>query len=150
MVTNRPLTARTAFDRTRIEGDLPTGWEAELYRNGELLGFAKSDGSQRYVFDDVQLLYGENRIRVVLYGPQGQVREREELLNVGQDNVPKGKTWYWVGANQPGRDLITLEKPPDAGRPAHGAGRGLGGAWARRPARRSACWRGRCSSTTSG
>jgi len=114
VVTNRPLTARTSFDRTRIEGDLPTGWEAEIYRNGELLGFAKSDGSQRYVFEDVQLLYGENRIRVVLYGPQGQVREREELLNVGQDNVPRGKTWYWVGANQPGRDLITLEKPPDA------------------------------------
>ena len=113
VVTNRPLTARTAFDRTRIEGDLPTGWEAELYRNGELLGFAKSDGSQRYVFEDVQLLYGENRLRVVLYGPQGQVKEREELLNVGQDNIPKGKTWYWVGANQPGKDLISLKKPPD-------------------------------------
>ncbi|MBW0006395.1 MAG: carboxypeptidase regulatory-like domain-containing protein, partial [Sphingomonas sp.] len=114
VVTNRPLTARTAFDRTRIEGDLPTGWEAELYRNGELLGFAKSDGTQRYIFEDVQLLYGENRIRVVLYGPQGQVHEREDLLNVGQDNVPKGKTWYWAGVNQPGRDLITLEKPPDS------------------------------------
>ena len=49
----------------------------------------------------------------MLYGPQGQVKERDEMLNVGQDNVPKGKTWYWVGANQPGRDLITLEKPPD-------------------------------------
>jgi hypothetical protein len=113
VVTNRPLTARTAFDRTRIEGDLPTGWEAEIYRNGELLGFAKSDPSQRYVFDDVQLLYGENKIRVVLYGPQGQVRERDETLNVGNDDVPKGKTWYWLGANQPGRDLVTLEKPPD-------------------------------------
>src|SRR6476646_555856 len=113
VITNRPLTAQTAFDRTRIEGDLPSGWEAELYRNGELLGFAKSDASQRYVFEDVQLLYGENRIRVVQYGPQGQVREREELLNVGQDNVPKGKTWYWAGGNQPSRDLVTLEKPPD-------------------------------------
>ena len=113
VVTNRPLTARTAFDHTRVEGDLPTGWEAELYRNGELLGFAKADGSQRYVFDNVQLLYGENRVRVVLYGPQGQVRMRDEIYNVGQDDVPKGKTWYWVGANQPDRDLITLEKPPD-------------------------------------
>ena len=117
LITNRPLTARTAFDRTRLEGDLPTGWEAELYRNGELLGFAKPDSSQRYVFEDVQLLYGENRIRVVLYGPQGQVRERDETLNVGQDDVPKGKTWYWLGANEPGRDLITLEKPPDGGLP---------------------------------
>jgi len=112
VLTNRPLAARTAFDRTHIEGDLPAGWEAELYRNGELLGFAKAGSSQRYVFDDVQLLYGENRIRVVLYGPQGQVKEREEILNVGQDNVPKGKTWYWIGANQPGRDLISLDTPP--------------------------------------
>ena len=117
VITNRPLTARTAFDRTRIEGDLPTGWEAEVYRNGELLGFAHSDGSQRYVFDDVQLLYGQNEIRVVLYGPQGQVREREDLIDVAQDNVPKGKTWYWLGANQPGRDLVSLEKPPDSGFP---------------------------------
>ena len=113
VVTNRPLTARTAFDRTRIEGDLPVGWEAEIYRNGELLGFAKSGGSQRYLFEEVQLLYGENRIRVVLYGPQGQVKEHEEVLNVGQDNIPSGKTWYWAGANQPARDLVTLEKPPD-------------------------------------
>ena len=113
VLTNRPLSARTAFDRTRIEGDLPTGWEAEIYRNGELLGFAKADSSQRYVFDDVQLLYGENKVRVVLYGPQGQVRERDETINVGEDNVPRGKTWYWMGANQPGRDLIALEKPPD-------------------------------------
>ena len=113
IITNRPPTARTAFDRTRVEGDLPSGWEAEVYRNGELLGFAKSDASQRYVFDDIQLLYGENRIRVVLYGPQGQVREREQIYNVATDNVPKGKTWYWIGANEPGRDLVTLEKPPD-------------------------------------
>src|SRR5205085_2841997 len=104
-------------DRTRIQGDLPTGWEAEIYRNGELLGFAKSDSSQRYAFDDVQLLYGENQVRVVLYGPQGQVREREELIDVAQDNVPKGKTWYWLGANQPSRDLVNLEKPPDTGFP---------------------------------
>ena len=113
VVTNRPLSTRVAFDRTRFEGDLPSGWEAEIYRNGELLGFAKPDGSQRYVFDNVQLLYGENQIEVRLYGPQGQVRTRDELINVGQDNVPKGKTWYWAGFNQPGRDVLELEKPPD-------------------------------------
>jgi hypothetical protein len=116
VVTNRPLASRSAFDHTRIEGDLPTGWEAELYRNGELLGFAKPNGSQRYVFDDVPLFYGDNSIRIVLYGPQGQIRERNEQVNIGQDNVPKGKTWYWAGFNQPGRDLIRLEKLPDAER----------------------------------
>ena len=114
VVTNRPLTTQTAFDRTRFEGDLPAGWEAELYRNSELFGFAKANSSNRYVFDDVQLLYGENRINVVLYGPQGQIRSREEVINVGQDHVPAGKTWYWAGFNQPARDLLTLHKPPDA------------------------------------
>ena len=114
ILTNRPLTAKTAFDHTTIEGDLPSGWEAELYRNGELLAFAKADASQRYVFDNVQLLYGENRIKVLLYGPQGQIKERDETLNVGNDDVPAGKTWYWIGANEPGKDLINLEKPPDA------------------------------------
>ena len=113
VVTNRPLAARAAFDRTRFEGDLPSGWEAEIYRNGELLGFANAKAGQRYAFENVQLLYGENRVQIVLYGPQGQVRTREEVINVGQDNVPAGKTWYWAGVSQPGRDLLALEKPPD-------------------------------------
>jgi hypothetical protein len=109
VLTNRPLRNPTAFDRTRFEGELPAGWEAELYRNGELIAFARPIAGQRYVFDDVTLLYGENNISIVLYGPQGQIRTREELINVGQENVPAGKTWYWVGANQPGRELIALD-----------------------------------------
>jgi hypothetical protein len=113
VITNRPLTTQAAFDRTRFEGDLPSGWEAEIYRNGELLGFAKADSTQRYVFDDVQLLYGQNEIAIVAYGPQGQIKTRQETIDVGKDNVPAGKTWYWAGFNQPGKDIFTLKKPPD-------------------------------------
>jgi hypothetical protein len=105
-VTNRPLFNPVAFDRTRFEGDLPTGWDAELYRNGELLAFSRSNGSQRYIFDDVPLLYGDNRIEILVYGPQGQQRSRLEHINVGQEQVPAGKTWYWAGVSQPGKDLL--------------------------------------------
>jgi hypothetical protein len=108
VVTNRPLFNPTAFDKTRFEGDLPAGWEAELYRNGELLAFARPTGDSRYVFQDVQLLYGENRVSIVLYGPQGQIRTREELINIGEQNLPPGKTWYWAGVNQPGRDVVSF------------------------------------------
>jgi hypothetical protein len=108
VMTNRPVVNPTSFDRTRLEGELPAGWEAELYRNGQLLAFARSDERQRYIFDDVQLLYGENQITIILYGPQGQIRTRDEVINVGQENVPPGKTWYWAGVNQPGRDLVAL------------------------------------------
>ena len=113
VVTNRPLFSPTGFDRTHFEGDLPAGWEAELYRNGELLAFAPTGTDQRYHFDDIQLLYGENRIEILLYGPQGQVRSRVESVNVADAAAPPGKTWYWAGVNQPGRDLVTLRSRPD-------------------------------------
>ena len=108
-VTNQPLFTPAAFDRTRIEGDLPLGWEAEIYRNGQLLGFAEAGDDQRYHFDDVQLIYGDNQIDIVLYGPQGQIRTRTENVNVGQENVPAGKTWYWAGINQPGKDIVNFQ-----------------------------------------
>jgi hypothetical protein len=117
-VTNQPLFTPASFDRTRFEGELPAGWEAEIYRNGQLLGFGDASADQRYHFDDVQLLYGENRIDIVLYGPQGQVRTRSETVNVGQDNVPPGETWYWAGVNQPGRDLVNfIARPEDSNVP---------------------------------
>ena len=105
-VTNRPLVNQVAFDRTRFEGDLPSGWDSELYRNGELLAFSRSEGSQRYVFEDVPLIYGDNRFEIVLYGPQGQQRSRLEYINVGENQVPPGQTWYWAGVNQPGKAVL--------------------------------------------
>jgi hypothetical protein len=107
-VTNQPLFTPASFDRTRFEGELPAGWEAELYRNGQLMAFAEAGDDQRYHFEDVQLLYGDNQVDIVLYGPQGQIRTRTETVNIGQENVPSGKTWYWAGINQPGRDLVNF------------------------------------------
>jgi hypothetical protein len=106
-ITNRPLFNPVAFDRTRFEGELPSGWDAELYRNGELIAFSRANGSQRYVFEDVPLIYGDNRFEIVTYGPQGQQRSRLEYLNVGPDNVPPGQTWYWAGISQPGKDILS-------------------------------------------
>ena len=131
VVTNRPLFNPTAFDKTRFEGDLPVGWEAELYRNGELLAFARPT-SGRYAFEDVQLLYGENQISIILYGPQGQIRTREEMINVGQENVPPGKTWYWAGANQPERDVVAFRESRRGPPSAQGSGGGLARARPRR------------------
>ena len=41
LITNRPLDQPSAFDRTSFTGDLPSGWEAEIYRNGALLGLCR-------------------------------------------------------------------------------------------------------------
>jgi hypothetical protein len=108
MVTNRPVERLDSFDRTDFRGELPNGWDAELYRNGQLLMFATNRADGRYEFLDVPLLYGQNRFEVVLYGPQGQIRREERNVPVGLDSIPPRKTYYWAGAYQEGRDLIGL------------------------------------------
>ena len=108
MVTNRPVERRDSFDRTDFRGELPSNWDAELYRNGQLLMFANNRADGRYEFLDVPLLYGQNRFEIVLYGPQGQIRREIRNVPVGLDSIPPRKTYYWAGAYQDGHDLIGL------------------------------------------
>ncbi len=112
-VTNRPVKRPDNFDRTSFQGELPAGWDAELYRNGQLLAFANERADGRYEFVDVPLIYGHNRFEVVLYGPQGQIRREERVIPVGTDSIPPRTTWYWAGINQPGRDLVSLSREPN-------------------------------------
>jgi hypothetical protein len=115
-VTNRPVERREAFDRTDFRGELPSGWDAELYRNGQLLGFADSRADGRYEFLDVPLLYGQNQFEIVLYGPQGQVKRDRRTVAVGLDSIPLEKTYYWFAVDDEGRELIGLAKRNRFGR----------------------------------
>lgn len=108
VVTNRPIERPESFDRTSFRGDLPAGWDAELYRNGQLLAFATPNAAGRYEFLDVELQYGGNRFEIVLYGPQGQVRREIKQLQVGMDSIPPRQTWYWAGIAEDDSDLINL------------------------------------------
>ena len=116
VITNRPVDRPVNFDRTDFRGELPHGWDAELYRNGQLMAFANDRADGRYEFLDVPLQYGQNRFEVVLYGPQGQIRREVKSVPVGLDSIPPRKTWYWAGADEEGRDLINLYNAPVFGR----------------------------------
>lgn len=118
MITNRPVERSDRFDKIDLRGELPRGWDAELYRNGQLLAFAQDRADGRYEFLDTPLQYGQNRFEVVLYGPQGQIRREVKSVPVGLDSIPPRKTFYWAGINEDGRDLIDLGR---------GAVYGLGG-----------------------
>jgi hypothetical protein len=107
-VTNRPLARPDSFDRTSFRGELPAGWDAELYRNGVLIGFMQSRGDGRYEFLDVPLLYGQNRLEIVLYGPQGQERRDIRMIPVGPDAIPPRETYYWAGVQETNADLINF------------------------------------------
>ncbi|WP_432768704.1 MAG: carboxypeptidase regulatory-like domain-containing protein [Sphingopyxis sp.] len=106
VLTNRPVERPDSFDKTSFRGDLPAGWDAELYRNGQLLAFTSPNGDGRYEFLDVPLQYGTNRFEIVLYGPQGQIRREIRQLQVGVDSIPPRETWYWAGVAQENADLV--------------------------------------------
>jgi hypothetical protein len=105
-VTNRPVGRPDSFDRTNFRGELPAGWDAELYRNDQLIGYVQSRGDGRYEFLDVPLNYGQNRFEIILYGPQGQIRRDIQLIPVGPDSIPPRETYYWAAIQEAGRDLI--------------------------------------------
>jgi hypothetical protein len=105
-VSNFPLQLQTQFDRQSFRGDLPPGWEAELYRGDELLAFAQSRADGLYEFLDVPLLFGLNLFRVELYGPQGQHRSEARRFNVGDTLTPKGRVYYRLAGNQPSYHLL--------------------------------------------
>lgn len=81
-----------AFGTSTIEGEATPGWEVELYRNGVLIDFIQVDESAKYQFNDVELNYGDNVFDIRLYGPLGQVENRREQINIGDQMLSEGDT----------------------------------------------------------
>src|SRR5690606_39713439 len=73
-IGNYPLDRSSSFSTTTLRGAMPAGWDAELYRNGQLIAYQGSSMDGRYEFGDVELLDGRHDLAIVPYGPQGQVR----------------------------------------------------------------------------
>ena len=86
-----------------------------MYRNNELLDFGTVDNTGEYRFENVQLMSGNNTIRVVLYGPQGQIDERSENYVIGGGMVKPGEVSYDVGMVDMDRDFIPIDQDPRTG-----------------------------------
>jgi hypothetical protein len=114
-VSNRALQQSDRFGKTVLRGTLPLGWDAELYRNGQLLAFQGSTSDGRYEFE-VNLLFGANELEVVLYGPQGQIRRESQSIPVGHGALAAGKIEYWAGVIERNHDLISFGRPPPSAR----------------------------------
>jgi hypothetical protein len=112
-VSNVPLQLQSHFDRQSFRGDLPPGWEAELYRGTELLAYAQARSDGLYEFLDAPLLFGLNVFRVELYGPQGQRRSETRRYNVGESLTPRGRFYYRFVGNRSNYRLLGTD-PIDA------------------------------------
>ncbi|MFB3135738.1 MAG: SPOR domain-containing protein [Rhodospirillales bacterium] len=106
-ISSFPLHRSTEFDTITLHGDLPVGWEIELYRNEVLLDFQASRADGLFDFEDVPLLFGFNLLRLKFYGPQGQRREEVRRILVGQKQLPPGENYFRIAVNQQERLLLT-------------------------------------------
>lgn len=61
-----------------FSGTLPFGWFAELYINQILMGFAEASEENRYNFKNIPVYNGRNAVKIISYGPQGQINQQTE------------------------------------------------------------------------
>jgi hypothetical protein len=101
LLSSFPLDRQSQFDRNTFRGELPSGWDVELYQNGSLVAFQGSRPDGLYEFLDVSLLFGLNVFRLVFYGPQGQRREETRSFNIADSLPAKGRLNYRVVGNEP-------------------------------------------------
>ena len=100
LLSSFPLFEETTFDRRTFQGDLPPGWDVELYRNDALIGYQQAGSGSRYEFADVPMLYGLNHFRLQFYGPQGQTRTEVRTAHLGRSLMPQGRICYRVMAQE--------------------------------------------------
>lgn len=99
-VSNRPLNQPSSFDRHTLQGDLPPGWDVELYYNEALVGFQQSRPDGKYSFPDQRLAYGPNDFRLVFHGPLGQVRVERQSFLLEESAARRGELFYDVAAHR--------------------------------------------------
>jgi len=124
-VSTFPIGQTGQFNRTDLIGDMPLGWDVELYRNEVLIDFQLSRPDGRYEFNNVPLVFGTNVLRLEFYGPQGQRRTEVRRILVGDEQTPKGRLNVRLAANQQDKDLFDVDDTtvPDAEAALEGEGR---------------------------
>ncbi|WP_417346278.1 MSCRAMM family protein [Ferrimonas sp.] len=80
------------FITTTLEGPAPPGWDAELYRDGDLIDAQRIGSGGRYRFDNVALYLGQNRFRILLYGPNGEEHQLSLTHPLGGSQLAPGRS----------------------------------------------------------
>lgn len=103
------------FGKRRFEGDAQPGWEAELYRNDNLLNYQEIGTEGRYLFEQVPVQIGDNQFKIILYGPQGQQKVIEEHI-IGHQLAQKAGQWTpSFSLSQPNKRILPLDKQQNSG-----------------------------------
>ncbi len=113
-LSSESLEQASIFDRTDVRGELPAGYQVELYVNEVLRGSRNNAEDGRYAFTEVPLGYGKNLIRLVFYGPRGERREELRRITVDGNQLAAGKTSFSFGLVEEGRQVVEVNRVPEA------------------------------------
>lgn len=101
-----PLEEASVFNTVDLRGELPIGYDVELYINDVLRSGQRSPVQGRYEFLNVPLVRGINVIRIVSYGPRGERSEVVRVINVGGGQLKKHATEFEFGVVDQNRTVI--------------------------------------------
>jgi hypothetical protein len=107
---SKALDERFADDTVDLEGSQLPDWDVELYQNGQLIMTQTTGQTGRYLFEDVALLFGENRFELKFFGPYGEIETREEYHYLGQGMLTPGRVSYDLAATQSGRTVFGVNE----------------------------------------
>ena len=95
-LTNAPFMRPADFAYEELLGRLAPGWELEVYRGEQLIGYTPVDAQGRYGVG-VPVVYGQNPVDVVAFGPHGEVRQMSRNFFVPFARLPRGRFEYNLG-----------------------------------------------------
>jgi hypothetical protein len=125
-ITNAPIDSASLFDAIDLRGELPEGYEVELYRNDVLIGSTRTPVNGQYEFLQVPVDFGQNVFRLVFFGPQGQRYEDVRRVSVGDGRRRPGELVYGFGIAQKDVNVLGVRGPFDIRPPDYGTWRATG------------------------
>lgn len=117
-----PLDETNVFNRIDLRGELPLGYDVELYVNDVLRSGQNTPAKGRYEFLNVPLSQGVNVVRVVSYGPRGERSETTRIINVSGGQLRRGEATFELGVVQQDEPLFQVRAPLSTEVPNPGAG----------------------------
>lgn len=109
-LTTAPLGEENVFNRVDLRGELPIGYDVELYINDVLRSGQQTPAKGRYEFLNVPLVRGVNIIRIVSYGPRGEREEQTRIVNVGGGQLRKGALTFDLGVVEQDTPVVELSR----------------------------------------
>jgi hypothetical protein len=103
-VDNQHENMTTSFVKTA-----KPGWEADIYHNSIFLESRVVPNDGLIEFNEMNLQYGANEFKIVLYGPYGEQETIYERVSVRQNSLAQGDTSYGMSFVEQDSSLLDIK-----------------------------------------